>query len=141
MIARSIARYVRVSPRKTRYVLDIIRGQGVDNAFSILDNTNKGAVFFIKQALKSALDSAVKKTKGSADASNLYISKATADGGPMQKRWRAASMGRATPILKRTSHILIELDMAAGAEKKAAKTTTTTTTKKKQAKAKTASKR
>lgn len=111
MIGRAIAKYVRISPRKTRYVLDIIRGKGVEQAFDILHNTNKGAAFRIKQVLKSALDSAVKKTKNAADASNLFISKATADGGPVLKRWRAASMGRATPILHRTAHILIELDM------------------------------
>ena len=110
MISRAIARFVRVSPRKIRYVLDTIRGKGVEDAFFILENTNKGAVFYIKQVLKTALDSAVKKTKGSADASNLFISKTTADGGPMLKRWKAASMGRANPILRRTSHILIELD-------------------------------
>jgi len=112
MISRAIARFVRVSPRKIRYVLDIIRGRGVEDAFAILDNTNKGATFYIRQVLKSALDNASKKTKGSADASNLYVSKATADGGPTLKRWKAASMGRANPILRRTAHITIELDMA-----------------------------
>jgi len=113
MIARAVAKYIRVSPRKTRYVLDIIRGRGVEDAFAILDNTNKGATFYIRQALKSALANAVKKTKGSADASNLYVSKATADGGPTLKRWKAASMGRANPILRRTAHITIELDTVA----------------------------
>jgi len=115
MISRSIAKYVRVSPRKTRYALDTVRGRGVEDAFAILSNINKGAAFYIRQVLKSALDSAMKKSKGSLDASNLYISKATADGGPMLKRWRAASMGRATPILKRTAHIIIELDALAPA--------------------------
>jgi large subunit ribosomal protein L22 len=112
MTSRAIARFVRVSPRKIRYVLDIVRGKGVEDAFAILDNTNKGATFYIRQVLKSALDNAVKKTKGAADASNLYVSKATADGGPTLKRWKAASMGRANPILRRTAHITIELDMA-----------------------------
>ena len=111
MISRAIAKYVRVSPRKTRYVLDTIRGRGVEDAFAVLANINKGSAFYIRQVLKSALDNAIHKSKGSADALNLYISKATADGGPMLKRWRAASMGRANPILKRTSHIVIELDM------------------------------
>lgn len=111
MISRAIARYVRVSPRKTRYVLDVIRGKGVEDAFGILDSINKGAAFYIRQVLKSALANAVNKSKGSADASNLYISKATADGGPSLKRWKAASMGKANPILRRTSHIIIELDM------------------------------
>lgn len=111
MTARAISRYVRVSPRKTRYVLDIIRGRVVEDAFAVLANANKGAAFYIRQVLKTALDSAVKKTNNTADASNLFISKATADGGPSLKRWKAGSMGRGMPILRRTAHILIELDM------------------------------
>jgi len=120
MVSRAVAKYIRVSPRKTRYVLDTIRGRGVEDAFAVLANINKGAAFYIRQVLKSALGNAVDKTKGEADASNLYISKATADGGPMLKRWRAASMGRANSILKRTSHIVIELDMT-GQQEVAAK--------------------
>lgn len=111
MIARAMARFVRVSPRKTRYVLDVVRGKNVERAFALLSSVNKGAAFYIMQALKSALDSAVKKTKGEADASNLFISRATADAGPALKRYKAGSMGRAMPIKRRTSHILIELDM------------------------------
>jgi len=53
----------------------------VEDAFAVLANINKGAAFLYKQALKSALDNAIHKTKGASDASNLYISKATADGG------------------------------------------------------------
>jgi large subunit ribosomal protein L22 len=111
MIARAIARFVRVSPRKTRYVLNVIRRKEVEEAFSILDNVGKGAAFYVKQILKSALDSAIKKTNGEVDASNLFISKITADSGPMLKRYKAGSMGRAMPIKRRTAHILIELDM------------------------------
>jgi large subunit ribosomal protein L22 len=80
-----------------------------------LDNVQKGAAFYIKQALKSALDNAVKKTNGTADASNLFISRLTADGGPMLKRYKAGSMGRAMPIKRRTAHIVVELDMVASA--------------------------
>ena len=112
MISRAVARYIRVSPRKTRYVLNVIRGKNVEHAFAILDNVQKGAAFYIRQVLKSALDNAVRNTKGTADASNLFISKITADGGPMLKRYKAGSMGRAMPIKKRTAHIVVELDMA-----------------------------
>lgn len=111
MTGRAVARFIRVSPRKTRYVLDVIRGKNVERAFSLLSAVEKGAAFYITQALKSALDSAVKKTKGEADASNLFISKATADCGPTLKRYKAGSMGRAMPIKKRTAHITIEVDM------------------------------
>ena len=146
MISRAIARYMRVSPRKIRYVLDVIRGKGVEDAFGILDSINKGAAFYIRQVLKSALANAVDKSKGSADASNLYISKATADGGPSLKRWRAASMGKANPILKRTSHIIIELDMREDEQEHVKKDEKKHTVKKeivksKQVKLKTAAKR
>jgi large subunit ribosomal protein L22 len=111
MISRAVSRYIRVSPRKTRYVLNVIRGKKVEHAFAILDNVQKGAAFYIRQVLKSALDNAVRNTKGSADASNLFISKVTADGGPMLKRYKAGSMGRAMPIKRRTAHIAVELDV------------------------------
>jgi len=110
MVSRAIARYVRVSPRKVRQVVDLIRGANVDSAFDILANVNKGAAFHVEQALKSAVDSAIKKTEGKADPSNLLISRITADGGPMLKRYKAATMGRAMMIRRRTAHILIELD-------------------------------
>ena len=138
MIARAIARFVRVSPRKTRLVLDIIRGKSVENAFAILANTNKVATFYITQALKSALDSAVKNTKGASDASNLYISKVTADAGPMLKRWRAASMGRATPIRRRTAHILIELDMVRASDNQNIRKSVKSAVRKKETKTKVA---
>ncbi len=124
MISRAISRFIRVSPRKVRPVLDVIRGKNVEQAFGILDSINKGSAFYIIQVLKSALDSAVKKTKGTADASNLFISKTTADAGPVLKRHRAGSMGRAMPIIKRTSHICIELDAKHHPESKIHKTET-----------------
>jgi len=110
MIARAIARFIRVSPRKTRYVLNVIRGKNVEQAFALLASVNKGSAFYITQVLKSALNNAVKKTNGAVDASNLFICKATADGGPTLKRHKAGSMGRAMPIRKRMSHICIEVD-------------------------------
>jgi len=110
MIGHARARFVRVSPRKTRQVMDAVRGKNIESAFAILENIDKGAAFYIIQLLKSGLDSAIKNSKGTADASNIYISKITADGGPMLKRYRAGSMGRAMPIRRRMSHLTVELD-------------------------------
>ncbi len=108
MITRAVARYLRISPRKTRKVLDLIRGQEVVKAQALLDTLNKRPTTCIRRLLKSALDSADKKAGLS--PADLYISRIQADGGPMLKRYRAATMGRATMIRHRTTHIAIELD-------------------------------
>ncbi|MFH1854277.1 MAG: 50S ribosomal protein L22 [Candidatus Omnitrophota bacterium] len=108
MVSRAIARYIRISTRKTGKVLDLIRGLSVPKAEIVLDTINKRAAFHIKQLLRSALDSAEKRFKLS--AADLFISMAKADKGPMLKRFRAASMGRATMIKHRTTHITLELD-------------------------------
>ncbi len=109
MIAKAIARHVRVSPRKVRLVIDLIRGKSTTQAMDILFNVNKGSKQPVEKVLKSALSNAETKSP-STEIQSLYISKITADGGPMLKRYRAAAMGRATLIHKRTTHILIELD-------------------------------
>ena len=109
MIAKAVARHIRVSPRKVRKVIDLIRGKNVLQASDILFNINRGAKQPVEKVLKAALSNAGTKAP-SAKAEDLYISKITADGGPMLKRYRAAPMGRATLIRKRTTHILVELD-------------------------------
>jgi len=116
MVARAIARYIRTSPRKTRKVIDLIRGLPVTKAQMVLTSINKRPSLYIKRLLHSALDTADKKF--SLSASDLYISSVRADGGPMLKRYRAASMGRATMIRHRTSHIILELDRLKRPEKK-----------------------
>ncbi len=88
--------------------MDLIRGKNVPTALVTLAQVQKGSTGMITKILNSAVSNA--KQKGLTEE-QLYISKITADSGPMWKRFRAASMGRATPILKRTSHITIELDL------------------------------
>jgi large subunit ribosomal protein L22 len=107
MVARAEAKYIRISPFKVRKVIELIKGEKVNRAFSILEATNKKGAYYLKKVLKSALANA--KNKGY-DEDSLFISKVVANPGPMLKRWRAASFGRAVMIRKRTSHILIELD-------------------------------
>ena len=109
MIVKAIAKYVRVSPRKVRMVINLIRGRSVPQALNILFNMNKGARRPVEKVLKSAVSNAEVKMPGM-EKEEFYISKITADGGPMLKRYRAAAMGRATMIRKRTTHILVELD-------------------------------
>ena len=86
----------------------MIRGKDVLTSMALLKQTNKRVTDVITKILNSAVSNA--KQKGLTE-SQLYISKITADQGPMWKRFRAATFGRATPILKRTSHLIIELDL------------------------------
>jgi large subunit ribosomal protein L22 len=97
-----------MTPRKARLVVDIIRGKYTDEALGLLRFTPKGAAKIVGDILKSAISNAEQRADVNVD--NLYISKITVDGGPSLKRFRTAPMGRAVRVLKRTSHITIELD-------------------------------
>ena len=108
MIAQATAKYVRVSPTKVRVVIDLIRGKSVEQSFGILTHANKGSTRLIGKVLNSALSNA--KQKGLSEE-QLYISKIVADQGPVWKRFRAAAFGRATKILKKTTHLTVELDL------------------------------
>lgn len=119
MVSKAIARYIRVSTRKTSNVLDLVRGLPVVKAQIVLDTINKRPSIYIKRLLHSALDSAEKRFKLS--PADLYVSTAKADKGPILKRYRAASMGRATSIKHRTTHIILELDRIKKPEEKIAR--------------------
>jgi len=116
MVSRAIARYLRISPRKTRKVIDLVRGLPVVKAEAVLDVVDKRPTSYVKRLLRSAIDSASKRL--SLSPADLYISLIKADQGPMLKRFRAASMGRATMIKHRTTHIVIELEKIKRPEKK-----------------------
>ena len=116
MISKASARFIRVSPRKVRQVVDVLRGKGVNEAFAILSNINKGAAVYVEEILQSAVSNALRK-QTELSPPDLYISKFTVDGGPTMVRYRAASMGRATMIRRRTSHLNIELEIKESAKK------------------------
>jgi len=86
-----------------------LKGLTVAQAYAILMNLNKRASRLIHVVLKSAFDNAKKKDPAIKET-DVYISKLVADSGPMLKRFRAASMGRASQIRKRTSHLTVHLD-------------------------------
>lgn len=109
MISKAIARFIRQSPRKMRLVADMVRGKPIDEAQAILMNLEKRARLYVQEVLSSAVANATNKDPD-VSPSDLYISRIIIDGGPMFKRYRAGSMGRAMMIRHRTSHILIELD-------------------------------
>jgi len=108
MIARAQLKYIRITPRKFRQIIPLVKGKSPEAAIQILMSTKKNASFLAIQLLKSAIANA-KRIQGM-DLSRLYISRLIANCGPSLKRYRAASMGRAGMIRKRTSHIILELD-------------------------------
>jgi large subunit ribosomal protein L22 len=113
-----------MSARKARLVVDLIDGKTVEEANFILDNVNKKAAVSLKKALNSAFANANQNKQDKLLAKDMSISGIRVDDGPMLKRYRAATMGRATPIRHRTSHIYLELDKIAaktGAKKKVPK--------------------
>ena len=108
MEAQATARYIRISPRKARYVADLIKGKKVEEALDILTFTPRKASSIISRVLKSAVANASQNE--SIDVDTLYIKKIFVDGGPILKRFRPRAMGRANRIRKRTSHITVGLD-------------------------------
>jgi len=99
------ARYIRQSPYKVRRVLDLVRGLPVEDARDLLAFTNRRATEPISKALESAVANAAHNH--ALDAGELTVVEAFADEGPTLKRYRPRARGRATRILKRTSHITI----------------------------------
>jgi len=98
---------LRIAPRKSRQVIDLIRGKKVTEARTTLNFTVKKAAEPVLKLLNSAVASALNDFK--LEESNLFISKITADEGPTLKRSNPESRGRAFPIMKRTSHITLVL--------------------------------
>jgi large subunit ribosomal protein L22 len=108
MEARAVARYIRISPRKVRLVIDLVRGKKVDEALAILEFTPKRAAKVVKKLIQSAVANA--EQNPDVDVDNLYIKRIYADDGPTLKRIRPRAVGRAYLIRKRTSHITVILD-------------------------------
>ena len=107
MRPRAVARYVRISSRKVRIVIDLIRGKKVDEALAILKFTPKSASPVVEKLLKSAIANA--EYKGM-NRDSLYVAAVYADQGPTLKRMMPRAKGSAALILKRSSHITIILD-------------------------------
>jgi len=109
MISRAKMKYLGSSAQKTRLVVDLIRGRGVGEALATLRSTRKTVAKDVSKVLTSAVANARVKRED-VDVDGLYVSRATVDGGPSQKRIRPAPMGRAFRIIRRSCHITIELD-------------------------------
>ena len=107
MEARATAKMIRIAPRKTRLVVDLVRGKQVKEALAILKFTPKAASPLVEKLVKSAIANA--ENNHNMDAEKLYIAEIYANQGATMKRIRAATQGRANRIRKRTSHIEVVL--------------------------------
>lgn len=104
----AVLRYARISPRKVRSVIDLVRGKSVEEAEAILMYTPNGAAGIVAKLVNSAAANAENNMDIPRDS--LYIAEIFADQGPSLKRFRPRAQGRAGRILKRTSHITVILD-------------------------------
>ena len=107
MEARAKLSYARISSRKVKIVIDLIRNKPVGVALGILKNTPKAASPVVEKLLKSAIANA--ETNHNMNVENLYVSEVFADQGSTLKRVQARAQGRAFRINKKTSHITLKL--------------------------------
>ena len=105
-VVRALTKHLRIAPRKMRLVIDTIRRQPAQEAVGILILLKKKGAKLAVKTLKSAIANA--KNLG-LNENRLYVSNVRADGGPVFKRFLTRSMGRADKILKRTTHLTIEV--------------------------------
>jgi len=105
METKAIQRFVRITPRKCNQVLELIRGQSVETAQTTLEFTPKLGARIVEKVLKSAVANALHQ--GKVRMEDLYVKEAIVGAGPTIKRWLPRAQGRATPLLKRTSHVQV----------------------------------
>ncbi len=117
MEIKASVKFIRLSPRKTRWVIDLIRGLDVDEAENQLRFMTKAAAVPVLKLLNSGIANAVNNFKLKKE--NLYIKTITADGGPVLKRWQPRAFGRAAPIRKPSTHINLILAERVESEKPA----------------------
>ena len=110
MEAKAQARFVRVTPQKARRVVDLIRGKQAGEAVAVLKFAPQAAGETVLKVVESAIANAreaAKRSNERLDEADLYISEVFVDEGPTLKRFRPRAQGRASQILKRTSHITV----------------------------------
>ena len=101
-------KYVRMSPRKVRLVVDLVRGKPVKEALALLRFTPKSASKALDKVVRSAVANA--ENNYTLDAEDLFIARISADSGPTLKRFRPRAHGRVSPLLKRSTNITVVLD-------------------------------
>jgi large subunit ribosomal protein L22 len=110
MIARARLRFLGTSDQKTRLVVNVIRGRGVNEALATLRFMPKAVARDLEKLLKSAVANAEQREQR-LDVDQLYVSRAFVNRGPSQGRMRHRAMGRVFTILKRSCHVTLELDL------------------------------
>ena len=106
--AKAVTRYIRISPRKARQVVDLVRGKPVEDALNVLHFTLKAASAPVEKTLRSAVANAMNKEEAAKlDVEDLFIKEIKVDEGPTMRRYRPGPMGRAGMIRKRSCHITV----------------------------------
>jgi large subunit ribosomal protein L22 len=110
MLSKAIARFTRISTRKARVVVNLVRGRQAGEALQLLEFTRKSAAPLIKKLIESAVANA-KTQSPNVDVDSLFVETAFVDKAPTKnmRRWRPRAMGRATRVEKGLSHITIVL--------------------------------
>lgn len=103
--ARAVAKDVRITPRKARLVIDLVRGKGVNEALGILANVNRAASPLVSKVIRSAAANAINNFSMSEE--NLYVAQIYATDGIKMKRFLPRAKGSASGLVKRTSHITV----------------------------------
>ncbi len=113
MPAKAVARFIRMSPRKVRLVVDQIRGRSVNEAYALLQFSKKAAAEPVEKTLRSAVANAQYRAEDEGqivDIDDLVVREAFVDEGPTLRRYKAAAMGRAAPRRRRMSHITVAVE-------------------------------
>ena len=108
METNAVAKFVRISPRKIRLVMDQVRGKRVDEALNMLSFAPQKGDLILKKLIDSAVANAERNS--GVDVDSLFVKRVYADEGPTLKRFRPRAQGRATKIRKRSSHLTVVLD-------------------------------
>ncbi|MEI7891718.1 MAG: 50S ribosomal protein L22 [Myxococcales bacterium] len=110
MVSKAIARFARISPRKARVMVNLVRGRDAGQALQLLEFTRKSAAPIVKKLIESAVANARIKSPG-INVEALFVETAFVDKAPNShmRRWRPRAMGRATRIQKGLSHITVIL--------------------------------
>src|SRR5213079_2376817 len=108
MAFRSSHRYARISPRKARLLMDLVRGRDVDDAITVLQFAKQRASGMIEKVIRSAVANANEQEVPTRET--LYVARAWVDPGPTIKRFQPKDRGKAYNIMKRTSHLIVSLD-------------------------------
>ena len=101
-------RFARIAPRKARLVMDLVRGRNVDDALAMLRFSKKRASVFVEKVIRSAVANA-NEQETAPIRNTLFVAKAYVDPGPIIKRFQPKDSGKAYPIMKRTSHLVVEV--------------------------------